>query len=187
MTILTIIAGIIFIVSGTACIMTPVATFISAGYYIAILLIAYGIVGIVNAFKGRAFILEIVLSVLAIIVGGISLVKPGTVLSIDRMLILFIAGWFIVEGIITIVMSLKLKNIKKFWLLSMIMGVLAVLVGIYSVIHPTFAALTGGVLIGVYFIEVGLNMIILGSAARTIKKEMERMESYVEDNTRREY
>ena len=46
----------------------------------------------------------------------------------------------------------------------MIAGILGVIAGVYSFAHPVLTAVTAGVLIGLYFIEVGIDMIALGCA-----------------------
>ena len=43
----------------------------------------------------------------------------------------------------------------------MIFGIIGVLVGIYSLMHPMLMAFTVGILVGVYFIESGINMIVM--------------------------
>ena len=45
--------------------------------------------------------------------------------------------------------------------LSLFLGILGVLVGVYSVIHPMLLAFTFGILVGVYFIESGISMIVM--------------------------
>ncbi len=45
MSVLNIILGILLVIGGFSCMFTPFATFLSAGYYIAILLLVYGVFG----------------------------------------------------------------------------------------------------------------------------------------------
>lgn len=47
------------------------------------------------------------------------------------------------------------------WVWTLTLGILGVLVGIYSVVHPMLLALTFGILVGVYFIESGISMIVM--------------------------
>ena len=43
---------------------------------------------------------------------------------------------------------------------------LGILLGIFSFSQPLVSALTIGIMIGIYFIEVGITMIITGAAAK---------------------
>ena len=49
----------------------------------------------------------------------------------------------------------------------MILGVLGVLVGIYSLAHPLLMAFTFGILVGIYFIESGIQMIVLAQCIQS--------------------
>ena len=60
--------------------------------------------------------------------------------------------------------------------LGIALGVLEIIIGIYSAAHPAVLAVSLGVLIGIYFIESGANMIYLGSTvsrAVAIGRELE--------------
>ena len=70
MSILSIILGVILIAGGVFCMFTPLGTFLSAGYMIAIMLFIYGIFGVVRFFQKEAGALELISSILGIIVGA---------------------------------------------------------------------------------------------------------------------
>ena len=53
MSVLNIILGILLVIGGFSCMFTPFATFLSAGYYIAILLLVYGVFGLVRSEERR--------------------------------------------------------------------------------------------------------------------------------------
>ena len=67
------------------------------------------------------------------------------------------------QGVINIFQAFKQKKITKGmgWVWTLTLGILGVLVGIYSVVHPMLLALTFGILVGVYFIESGISMIVM--------------------------
>ena len=81
----------------------------------------------------------------------------------DGMLIYLMAGWFLLQGIVDIFLSFRQKKRGegKGWIWTMILGILGLLVGIYSFVHPLFAAFTIGILVGIYFIESGINMVVI--------------------------
>ncbi len=49
--------------------------------------------------------------------------------------------------------------------LCIVLGVLELIIGIYSFVHPAMMAVALGLLIGIYFIESGINVIIVGREA----------------------
>ena len=168
--VLTIIVAVLMILFGVSCMFTPILTFLSAGYFISFLFLVYGIFGIIRAFQKRATVWDIILSILSIAVGILSIVRPGGREVIDSMLLIFVSIWFIIQGAVTIAVSIKLKDVSLTWVLGVIVGVLSVILGFYSLIHPMVAALAVGFMIGFYFIESGINMITLASLADAIHK-----------------
>ena len=162
MSLIGIIMGILLIIGGVSCIATPLATFLSTGYLIGASFLVYGIAGLIRNVQLRARALEIVVDVLAIIVGIISFIRPGATLVFDGMLLYCIAAWFLVQGISSIVFAFEIKPVIGGWYWVLISGILGVLLGIYSFAHPMVTALTAGILIGFYFIESGVSMIALG-------------------------
>ncbi len=163
MKVLSVILGVILIICGFSCAFTPLSTFISAGFFIAAMLLVYGIAGIIRAVTTKIYGLDFVVSILGTVIGVIALFKPGTTLAIDALIVYLTAFFFTVQGIVSIIMSIKLKKLSgdKRWIWGIVTGILSVIVGIYSFIHPMAAAITVGLLLAIYFIESGFNMIFL--------------------------
>ncbi len=170
MVILSIIIGVFLMIGGFSCMMSPAQPFFETGYFIAILMLVYGVAGIVRVIGRRASAVELVMHIPAVIIGLISIFKPGTTLIIDAMMIYCVAVWFIIQGAVSIYVSLVARGVKKGWILGLILGILGVILGIYSLFHPMVPALTIGFLIGFYFIEAGLDMIVLATAVGSVKK-----------------
>ena len=163
MTILSIILGLIMIIGGVTCMASPLTTFVSTGYFVSVMLLLYAIAGIIRYTRKKADVLEIVLSVLAIILCVISLFLPGTTLVFNTMMIYMTAAWFLVQGVVTIVLAFKVRKEVDLWFLGLISGILGVIVGVYSFLHPAVLALSAGMLIGFHFIETGINTIVIGT------------------------
>lgn len=168
MTILSIVLGIILVVAGFACICTPLATFLATGYFLAILLMVYGIVGIARFVARRAGVLDLIISILAVILGLAAAVRPGTAAAFDSVILICIGIWVIFQGIVSIVLAFQARKIGVSWVFGLIVGIIAIILGVMSLIHPYFAAVTVGILVGIYFIEAGLSMIVLGAAAGAV-------------------
>ena len=172
MTVLSIIAGIILIIGGFACMMTPVTTFLSAGYFLGFMMIVYGVAGLIKAFQGRSHVLGIIVDVLSIIVGVFSIVRPGGSLALDHVILIMVSCWFIIQGVYTIYFSVQTKEFNGFWVLGVIVGVLGIILGIYSFLHPAVTMISTGILIGFYFVESGIDLIMLAGFASTLEKQM---------------
>ncbi|MDE6913439.1 MAG: DUF308 domain-containing protein [Lachnospiraceae bacterium] len=165
MKIVTIILGILMAICGISCICTPVMTFLEAGYFLVILLLVYGIAAIVKAVAQKEYGMPFLFGILSTVLGIVIMVVPGLKLMTDGMLIYIMAVWFLMQGVVGIVLSFRQKKLKgKGWIGTLILGVLGVLLGLYSLAHPMLLAFTFGVLVGMYFIECGVNMIVLASS-----------------------
>ncbi len=165
MTVLSIILGVIMIIGGFTCIFTPVATLLYAGYFICILMFVYGVFGIIRCIMDHGSALEWILNILALIVGIFALVNPGSTLVLDSILMFAIAAFFLIEGVVMIVMAFKTKGFNKNWGWELFGGILSLILGIYACVHPGFNAIAVGVLIGLFFIECGFSTIAFSVAS----------------------
>ena len=162
MTVLSIILGVLMVICGVSCMFTPLATFLSAGYFFVILLFVYGVMGIVNAVSTKVYGVNFLFAILSVITGLVVLFVPGLKLMTDGILIYVMAAWFVLQGVVSIFLALNTKRITKDnkWIWGLIIGIIGIILGIYSFVHPGVLALAIGVLIGVYFVEVGISLII---------------------------
>lgn len=170
MTVLSIILGVLLILGGIGCMFTPLATFLSTGYFLAIMLIVYGVAIIVRVCRKEAGALELVLAVLAILAGLLAIFRPGQTLVFDRLILYMIAAWMLVQGCVSLFMSIRVRHECPGWFWGVIVGVLGIILGIYSFAHPMVTALSTGILIGLYFIEMGIDTIVLGTAIGQIER-----------------
>ncbi len=170
MSFLSIVLGIILFIGGVCCMFTPFATFLSAGMMIAMMMFIYGITGVVRFFQKEAGALELISSILAIIVGVIAIVRPGGALVIDGFVLNMVSAWLLVKGLINIIVSIQSRNEVKGWGWGVAAGVLSIVAGVLSFMHPAITALTVGVLMGLYFVESGIDMIVFGTALSTIDR-----------------
>lgn len=169
MTVLFVILGILLLAGGFSCMFTPLLTFMNAGYFVVILIVAFGIAGIIKAIAEKRFRVNFVFSILSVLLGIIMLAFPGYLLFAETVMLMLTAVWFVVMGIITIATSVTVTKAvgSKIWILQLISGILAVLVGGYSFFQPMVMALSVGMLIGIFFIETGITLMFSG----TITKE----------------
>jgi uncharacterized membrane protein HdeD (DUF308 family) len=52
------------------------------------------------------------------------------------------------------------------WILQLIIGILAVIIGGYTFVHPLVLVVSIGILIGIFFVETGITMIVSAAAAK---------------------
>lgn len=168
MSILSIILGVLLIIGGVCCMFTPFATFLSAGFIIAIMMFVYGVYGVVRFFNKESGVLELISSILAILVGVIAVIRPGSTLVIDDFVLNMVSAWLVVKGFLNIIIFIRTRDEVKGWGWGVAVGVLSVIAGILSFMHPMITALTVGIMMGMFFIENGIDMIVLGSALRTL-------------------
>lgn len=162
----TIILGVLLAICGISCMCTPVMTFLEAGYFLVVLLLVYGIAAIMKSVTQKEYGMPFFFGMLSVIVGIVILVVPGLKLLTDGMLIYIMAVWFLMQGVVDIAMSFQKKKLGgKGWVWTLVLGILGVLLGIYSLVHPLLLVFTFGILVGVYFIECGINMVVLATSS----------------------
>ena len=183
MGILMVILGVLLIAFGISCAVTPLATLMAAGYFIAIVLIASGVSGIITGFRYKLYGSNFIVSILALLLGVLALVRPGGIKTIDTILIYLFAAWFVIKGISSLSLSLKLRKIdpSNHWIWGLIVGILGIALGIYSFIHPSVPAITIGLLISFYFIEAGFDTIATGMLVKEVTDTVDSIEKEVND------
>jgi len=166
-TILLVILGVIMIIGGICLLATPLFNFMSLGYMVIIMFCLSGIFGIIRGIRTKQYGKDFVLAIIGLILGIIGLAIPDAAAMTNNFILLYLAaGWFILHGILSIVDAIALKKLSGTGLmvLGIILGVLEIIMGIYSAAHPAVLALSLGMLVGFYFIESGINLIVIGCA-----------------------
>ena len=172
MGVVSIVLGVLLAVAGILCLFTPLITFVSVGYFIVILFFVYGIWAIINAIVTKRVGPSLVFGIISLIFGIVGLVYPAEFTLTTDLILLYLAGaWFILMGVFSIFIAFQQKKYEgKFGWFGMILGVLSIIVGALSFFQPQFMAVTMGILISIYFIESGVNLIALGTMFGSVKK-----------------
>ena len=190
MVIASIILGILFIIAGVCCMSAPVSTFFNVMTMFAVMMFVFGIFGIVRFFKRRALMPELIVSILAVIIGFVYLFRPGStpapgeLLMLDRVVLFMEAMWFLIKGALMVYYSIHTRFFNSHWILQLITGFLSIILGIYSFLFPVIAAQNIGLLIGMWYIECGIEMIALGATAGFVQNAVEETRKEVEDTVR---
>lgn len=164
MKVFMIVFGVLLILGGVSCLATPLLTLLETGYFLAMLLLIYGIISIVGGVTSKNYGVNFIYGILSAILGFVILFVPGLSGATSTMLMFIMAGWFVVKGITSIYGAVKAKETQEgsMWIWSIVAGVLAILMGIYSAIHPLVLAVAVGIMISMYFIISGVDMIATG-------------------------
>lgn len=158
--------GIIMIVLGIGAIGLPLLAGEVATIVVGWILVFGGVTQLIQAFSshaGGSRALSIISGVIYLVVGVLFLIRPVRGLIT---LTLLLAIFFIVEGIIKIVMAGHLRKAgNSGWLIFN--GIIALILGVLIfILWPKDSTWAPGLLVGVYLIVGGWSSIMVASAAR---------------------
>ncbi len=174
--IVTFILGIFIIMTGMFCLMNPAITYMTLGYIIGINMIvdAIGCIVIWNEKKKQGesdgwMLAGAILSFLF----GIALISSNAMqIAVDMMIVYVAAVWLILTGIISVVLSNRLRtfhnapgseDIGKRWWIPLITGVLLIICGVLGFVSPAGLIVAIGIQMGLTIIVVGVNMIAVSA------------------------
>lgn len=176
MSIFMIILGIIMVLGGTACMVTPIAATFGVMYFFMILLFVIGIALIIKSIAYKRFGVDFFFGILTVILGAFIVFSPNVTFVTETLLLYIMAGWLVVRGIIGIVDSIMTRKLVSggVFAFSLIVSILVVCAGVYSFIHPMVLAVSLGILASCFFIVEGIDMITVGCIGRGIEKDLEQ-------------
>ncbi len=167
MTILFIILGVLMVICGFSCMFTPLWTYLNLEYFIVILVMVFGVFGIIKNIVEKRFGVGFVFSILSTILGILVLCFPNIFVFANGLLFYFVAGWFVLQGVVSIYNSIVAKNAVggKMWVFQLIIGILTLILGCFTFFQPIIVPLSFGILIGIFFIDTGFTMIFSAAVA----------------------
>ena len=174
--IVTFILGILMIMTGMFCLMNPAITYMTLGYIIGINMIvdAIGCIVIWNERKNQGesdgwMLAGAILSLLF----GIALIGSNAMqIAVDMIIVYIAAIWLILIGIISVVLSNRLRtfqnapgseDIGKRWWLPLITGVLLIICGVLGFVNPAGLIVAIGIQMGLTIIILGVNLIAVSA------------------------
>ncbi len=163
------ILGVLSIFAAIYCFIFPLGTYwMTTGWMVAVLLAFLGICCIFEyaqnkedsklIFKGPALLIfgigAAVLSILAII-------NPSWQTLFNIIIVLLFAVWMVISGIDSFAGSFSAKkNGQKSWWLSLIMGLLLILSGLYAGTHILIAGVMLGYILGIAMMVYGIRLVL---------------------------
>ncbi len=171
-----------FIVRGVVAILFGVLAFAAPGFGLGLLVglfAAWALIdGVGNLLTGirtrgqdRSWWLEILEGVVGVAAGVIALLLPSFAAEI---LILLIAAWSIVTGIIEIVLAVRLRTAIAGEVWMALAGVASILFGVLIFLVPAVGALSIVWLIGSFAIAFGVFLVMLGWRLRGVDQMARR-------------
>lgn len=159
------VLGVLMGLCGIALASTPIVTFWETSYFFVLLLLVYGAASMARGVTKKEYGGNFLFGILSVVAGLLILFVPGLKFMTSSTIIYLMAVWFLLQGAVFLVFGVRAKKTNaetKKWLGNLVMGVFSIILGIYSLIHPVALAFSVGVLIGIYFIFSGINLVILG-------------------------
>jgi uncharacterized membrane protein HdeD (DUF308 family) len=168
-----LLRGILAVLFGLATFFWPAITVAALVLLFGAYALADGFLTLVAAIRGRAWIdrwwLYLLGGLAGIGTGILTFFYPGMTAMV---LLMFIAAWAIVTGILEIAAAIRLrKEIEGEWALGLA-GLASVLFGIILVLRPGAGALAVVWLIGAFAIAFGILLIVLAFRFRGLSKVM---------------
>ncbi len=112
-----------------------------------------------RASSGQSWVLRFLAGLLGIFVGIAVFVWPGITAVV---LLYIIAAWALATGILEIVTAIEFhRELTGEWLLAAV-GIISVLFGFLLFFNPVAGALALAIVIGIYFVIIGILLLVLG-------------------------
>lgn len=166
------ITGALLVILGVVCILNPGATLLSTSVVLGILTLASGISTFIMWAKIKNLLPtgNLLLSALLQIVMGLFFLNHSFLTAITLPIVF--ACWLFIEGAILSIRSFDFKAVGfSFWPLLLVFGIIAAIIGLYSIIYPFDVATTiMAYAIGIGIISLGLVDIVALFGINSLEK-----------------
>ena len=182
MKVVTFIFGILLTIAGIIFLFHPGEAFLSTGYVIAIMLFVYGVIGTINVITKRSRPAFLWASIPALIIGVVSMFLPGDAGTIHIILLFLVAFWFVMQGISSIYLAVRSRESNPVWVLTLIVGIISIFLGAYAAVHPLVGVFAIGILVGIFLIEAGIDLMVIGTTIGRVEAFVRGAEAFAEFN-----
>lgn len=166
MRLLTIISGIIFVLTGLFCFANSGETFLALAFILGLVMIVSSVIQIVSYWWGRddrtdnngwIFVEAIITLIIGILV-------QTSLIAADAAIPMVFGLWVMFSGVLRFVVATMINPSRKTsnFLWTLIIGILGTVCGIYAFVNPMTANLPIAVLLGIIFLMQGLGILELG-------------------------
>jgi uncharacterized membrane protein HdeD (DUF308 family) len=167
-----IAVGVLLVIAGLLAMGSPLVAGLSVSVVVGVMLLIAGVGQLVLAFKAGLFgngLLSSIVGIVTVVVGLLMIIRPDAVLAL---LSIFLVVYFLMTGIIEILMAFQIKPAKG-WGWTLFSGIVAVLFGfmIWGQ-YPVSGAWAIGMLVGLRMLFSGWTLIMIGLGVRGVVKEV---------------
>ncbi len=165
---LTIIGGVLMVLAGIFCFINPGQTFLGLAFIIGMAMVLNGLIHICAYLLGRGFNNKgdnngwiLIDALLTLLLGILVLCNQ---LVADAAIPLVFGMWVLVSGILRIEAATHIDRERKRanFRSTLITGILTIIVGLFGFINPMIFVLSTVVLLGIFMVMQGINIIELG-------------------------
>lgn len=162
------IMGIFSLFAAFYCFMYPgVSTLMTAGWIVTCLLGVIGFCGIFEYIRNKKDkkqmfngTISLILAICAAVISIIAMFKVSLRATFDLVIIVLFALWLVISGVDSVVNSFKMKkNGQKIWWLSLILGIIVIIMGMYAGTHLIYATMSLGYVMGFGLTFYGIKLI----------------------------
>ena len=168
MRVLTIISGALMALTGIFCFMNPGQTFLALAFIIGIVMILNGVIHILAYVLGRGLNNRgdnngwILVDALITLLLGAMVV--GNQLVADTSIHMVFGMWLLVSGVLRLEAATRInyKNKKSNFIVTLVTGIATTVLGLFGFVNPLVAVVNTIVLLGMFMLMQGINIIELG-------------------------
>lgn len=158
--------GIVFVLAGIAAIAFPLVSTIAAKIALGWIFLISGVIALIHSFsitRWGALLLNLLIGALYVLAGAYLAFFPLTGIVT---LTLLLAALFLAEGIMQVVMGVRLRG-HGGWGWLVLSGIIAIAAGALIALDlPTSAGWAIGLLVGINLLSTGLSFVFLSLAGR---------------------
>ena len=168
MRVLTIISGALMALTGIFCFMNPGQTFLALAFIIGIVMILNGVIHILAYVLGRGLNNRgdnngwILVDALITLLLGAMVV--GNQLVADTSIHMVFGMWLLVSGVLRLEAATRINYKNKKWnfIVTLATGIATTALGLFGFVNPLVAVVNTIVLLGMFMLMQGINIIELG-------------------------
>lgn len=166
MRLLTIISGIMLVLTGLFCFANSGETFLALAFILGLVMILSSVIQIISYWWGRddrtdnngwIFSEAVITLILGILV-------QTSLIAADVAIPMVFGMWIMFSGVLRFVVATMINPSRKTsnFVWTMVIGILSILCGIYAFVNPMTANLPIAVLLGIIFLIQGIGILELG-------------------------
>ncbi len=172
-----IIIGVLLIIGGISCMVTPSMTYVALAWVAGISMVADAIGNIATWSSKKKEKMadgwDLLSAFISLLFGAVLISSTMAQILTAVIMTYIVAAWIIVKGVIRIIASLKIRQINKAlgaksagrsWVKILALGVLMTACGILCMVHPGVLMSAIGIFVGISIISSGINLITFASA-----------------------